>query len=323
MMRWLSLLILGLSLQARAQGISTTTAAPNNQLTEIQEPSEETQEFSGTDAEGGSSFRLLNRTWNPSAFNVASMESDSLDNGARLSTYSYFTFGTRVGQNLRFKVRLPFVYNSAGTDRFDGNKVNKDQLLMQDIILELSSSNFLLIPYDVGIYWEGRVYTPNSQASRQAQQIAHFRSDIILEKNLTHTWALEYQNQIGYYQQSRRTYPISFQDENGFTVNALSNTKNWDINHWLVLWAKATPQFSVGAEVGQEQVGYNQSAAENKFKSDLRTYKLGPNLRYQTSGGTRFILTYEDKVDRDSNLAELGRFRAKNTQVSLLSWIAF
>lgn len=280
-------------------------------------------QFSVIEYDSGPGFNLLRTHWTPSFFSLANVENDRFENGGRLSTYNYLSFSTFVSDSLRFKLRLPFTYGSAGTDRFNGDKANVQELQLQDIILCWQSSNFLLLPLDIGTYWEGRVYLPNSKSSKDSGLITRLRNDIILTKMFSRSWALEYNNKLGYYQQSRRSYPVHFQDELGFDVEATAATKHWDLDHWLNLWARPTSTVSVGWALGEEVTNYNRSATEKKNKPEEHILKTGPTVRFPIGSHATFLLNYSDKVNRSENQPEFGRFLAKNSEVTLLSFITF
>lgn len=280
-------------------------------------------QFSVQETDGSSRFRLLGKTWNPNFFSLASAETDKMENGGRLSTYNYLTLATYVGDSYRLGFRLPFQYNTAGTDRFNREKVNDQELFLQDIIVSLQKYDLMYLPWDLGVYWEGRAYLPTSKNSKQSGLITRLRNNFIVSKVLNRHFELEYDNKFSYYFQSRSTYRNTFEDEDGYEVNAVSSTKQMSLDHRLSLWGKITPQAGLGWQVGGEDDYWNKSDAENKSKPGERMIKTGPAARFPLGDNMNFILTYEDKVNRDDNMKEFGKFRAENTQFTLLSFVRF
>lgn len=280
-------------------------------------------QMSVQETDGVNRFRVFGKTWNTNFFSLASTETDKIsDQGGRISTYNYLTFASYTDSGYRMALRLPFQYNTGGTDRFNGDKVNENELFMQDIILSLQKYDLLYLPWDFGLYWEGRVYLPNSKNSKQSGLITRLRNDFILSRVFNKYFEMEYVNKFNYYAQSRTSYRNTFQDEDGYDVTVISSTKKTYMDHWLQAWGKITPQVGIGWKLGGEDTFWNKSDAENKSKPGERLWKTGPSLRFPLNDAVNFIFTYEDVVNRD-NAKDLGKFYAQNTQFTLLSFVRF
>lgn len=268
-----------------------------------------------------SRFRLLGQQWSPSFFSLAAIEPDKFEEGGnRLGTYNYFTFATWVGDNMRFKFRVPFTYGTAGTDRFNGDRQNPAQFEMQDVILALQSNDFWILPFDISQYWEGRLYLPTSATSTQQAKIGTLRNEIIFTKMFTRNWGLEYDQKVMYHMQSRTAYSRTSTNELGFTETKPTLTKSWEVDHWVNAYYKFENGFSLGWKLGGEDEWRNQSAANRKQGDPRHYFKTGPSVRFTLTKKASFLLSLDDKVE-DTNRSELGKFLAKNTQVVLLSFI--
>lgn len=281
-------------------------------------------QMSVQESDSSNRFSLLGRNVNFNFFSLATMETDKIrEEGGRLSTYNFLTASTYVDMDYRLSLRLPFQYNTAGTDRFNGARVNKDEMFLQDVILSLQNYNLAYMPYDFEIYWEGRLYLPTSENSDRMGLIARVRNNFILSRYLNHFLAFEYDQKFNYYFQSRSAYSNSFQDEDGFDVTVTSLTKRTLFENGIRLWARLAPEVGAGWSIGTQDTSYNRSAALNKSKPDERMMRTGPQFRFPITTRANFILSYEDVVNRDLNPRELGRFLAKNTQLSLFSFFRF
>lgn len=271
----------------------------------------------------GSDFKIFGRNWYPSAFSLASVEMDKTDDGGRLSTYNYLTFSSHMTGDYRMALRVPFTYGTAGTDRFNGSKPNEQELELQDTILEVKNNEFLYMPWDIGVYFAGRLYLPVSKHSKESGQIARYRNEMIFSKNFTQRWSVDYDQKLNFYMQSRKSYRTQFEDEYGFPVDAVSLTKRFEFQHWTTLWARIGAEGGLGWSVKYEDTYWNKSKTENKSRSAEHLMLTGPCARIPFSDYVNFILSYEDKVDVEQNYKELGRFMSKNTQVVLNSFISF
>lgn len=282
-------------------------------------------EFAEQERMGTSSFHFLSRSWFPSAYSLATREPDRMDSGGRISTYNYLTFSTYLSGDYKFKLRVPFSYGTAGTDRFNGSKMNGQEFLLQDTIFEINNDQFLFMPWDIGVYFAGRVYLPVSKQSSQSGQILRYRNQMAFSKAFTQNWSFVYDQRISYYWQSRKAYRNSFEDENGFAVtDTVSLTKSWDLLHWLTLWRRVGREGGAGWAVKFEDRYWN-SSAENKNKDKPAEHLMltGPQAKIPFSDAIDFILAYEDSVNMEENANELGQFLAKNAQVTLHTFLSF
>jgi hypothetical protein len=282
-----------------------------------------TAQFSVAEADGRNRLRLLGRDFNMSFFSFAGIQTDKFnDQGGRIGTYNYMTFATPLSE-FRFAVRLPFQYNTAGTDRLNGSKVNGQEVFLQDIIFGLQKHDAVLLPWDIETYWEGRLYLPTSKYSKQSGMIAHLRNTAIVSKVFNRYLELEYTNHLGYFVQSKAAYRASFEDADGYEATPTVATKQMDLDHWASLWGKVSATTGLGLQFGQEIEWKNEAPENNIPARRSRLLKAGPALRFPVSQNANFIFSYTDKADQDGHTKELGRFLATNTEFSLLSFIRF
>ncbi len=269
-------------------------------------------------------FTVMGRQVNFSFFSLASAETDKLnDEGGRIGIYNYLTTSTYVNGNLRLALRLPFQYNTAGTDRFNGSTVNKSEFIFQDVILGLQNYNLLYLPWDFEVYWEGRLYLPTSNNSQRTGLITRLRNNFIFSHYINTFLSAEYDQKFNYFMQSRTAAPISFNDEDGYLQNVSSATKRTEFENNFRLWGRISGEISVGWTLGVTDSTYNKSKENNKYKPPERLANTGPQIRFPITNQADFIFAYTDEVDRSRNLSELGQFQAKNTGFQLLSFIAF
>lgn len=263
--------------------------------------------------------------WSFSYFGLYSTEVEAQDQGGgRLSTYNYFTASYRLEGDRKVAMRIPFTYNSAGYDEFNGDKNNEQEWLLQDFIFSIVDYNLILLPFDIGVYWEGRVYAPTSKFSRQIKTIARFRNDMILSKYFSSQLVAEYSSKLNYYYQSQSAYENSFVDENGFDVNVTSRTKKLYHDHWVSLWYRLRPGLSFGWLSGWEDTYYNKSDVNSgSNKPGKHEYKMGPQVAFELNSSANFIFQISDHAIQGENRNELGQFKSANTEATLLAFVRF
>lgn len=287
-------------------------------------------QLSDADNEGKSELRIFNSRWSPTFYSLASVESDRFhDEGGRLGTYNYFSFHTFIGGPYRFSLRLPFTYGSAGTDDFNGSKPMAQEFLIQDTILEIRNPELTYVPWDIGVYWAGRVYLPVSKHSKLTGQITRFRNHFSLTKMFGPKIEVTAENRYYYTWHSKTAYSADFVDEYGFEVNDVAVlNKQHEIENWLHVLYRIKPKWSAGVTAITEDMYYHKSQANGnaqgeKYKPPQRLLHVGPTLKFPLNESVNFVATVSDVVNRSENLHELGQFRAKNVKYVLHSFVNF
>lgn len=258
--------------------------------------------------------------WSMSLFSLASIEPEKADEGGRLSTYNYLSFNRRLSSHTRFAVRTPFIYNSYGYDRFNAGQVQDQELFLQDVFFSYTDYNIALLPGDIEVFWEGRVYIPTSQHSQDTKMVTRLRNDLIFSKLLTHRVQLSYINKFNYYHQSRTAYRNTFIGDEGDEITVTSLTKRMEVDHWLELWYALNPETGIGFKVGGEDTWWNRSEIENKEKAPEHLLKVGPSFRFSLTNSMNFIFSVDSKV---AHISDLGRLNPEHINVALLSFIRF
>lgn len=290
-----------------------------------EQEADNTSRYGDTEKEKDGRFKLMGREFDINFFSLAAMETDKAnDSGGRVSTYNYFTFSSYAGLSYKALIKVPFSYGSAGTDRFNGAKNNKPEWALQDLILGLRNPELLYLPWDLSLYWEGRLYLPTSDHSRESGLIGRVTNKMIFTKVFNRYFESDLTEEYDYYHQSRSSYSMDFEDEYGFTAKDVPLlTRRFGFSHIFSVWGKFNPETGLGYQVGMEDNFYNKSTAENRYRAPDRTLKMGPQARFALNDKVNFIFSYADQVDRLNNRAEFGKFLAKNTQFVLLSFVRF
>ncbi|MCB9025379.1 MAG: hypothetical protein H6625_03605 [Bdellovibrionaceae bacterium] len=263
--------------------------------------------------------------WSYSYFGLFNQELKSMEEGgARLSSYNFLTASYKLGSDNKIAFRLPFSYNSYGFDEFNGNSVQNQELIMQDVFVSFVDYNLILLPLDIGVYWEARIYAPTSESSQDIKLISRFRNDFIFSKYITSEWVLEYVSKLSYYYQSQTAYENNFIDENGFEVSTVSRTKKLEYDHWLNIWFRLMPELSFGWLAGWEDTYYNKSNINNgRNKPGKHEYKMGPQVSFELSPKANFIFQVSENIINSENRQELAKFKNDNLEMTLLAFLRF
>jgi hypothetical protein len=224
----------------------------------------------------------------------------------------------------RISFRLPFTYSTAGFDEFGGNKNNSQELLLQDIFVSFVDYNLVLLPFDIGVFWEGRIYAPTSENSIDTKMISRVRNDFILSKYFSSQFVMEYISKFNYYFQSQTSFEGSFVDENGFDVNFTSRTRSIMYDHWFNLWYRVKQGLSYGFQIGWVENYFNSSDVnQGRDKAAEHEYKIGPQVAFELNDQANFIFQVSDNAINDENREELWQFKSENIRLTLLAFLRF
>ncbi len=271
----------------------------------------------------------FNTKFSPWAYSFFSLVNTELEaqkeGGGRLSTYNFVTASYRTGKNTKVAFRLPFTYSTAGFDEFGRNRNNEQELMLQDIFVSFMNYNLILLPFDIGVFWEGRAYAPTSEHSRLTKMISRFRNDFILSKYISSQIVVEYISKLNYFYQSQTAYENSFVDENGFEVSGIaSRTKQFHYDHWFNIWYRARMGLSYGFQMGWEDIYYNKSDVNRgRDRANVHEYKIGPQIAFELNETTNFIFQISDNAVNDVNRSDLWKFKSENVEMTLLAFVRF
>ncbi len=274
--------------------------------------------------------------WSVSGFTLVAQESDQAQGGL-INSYNYLGPNYRIDRNQRLALRAAFIANSAGHDRFNGRCRQDQDMALADPFIEYNNYNLGWLPGIADIFWSGRIYVPLSKSSRRKKTIAEYRSNTILTRYFTQKIFGEFRNTFSYEHQSSSTYfGTHTEDDCSIADNTgPSNTREYIMDNWLSVWYRATPKLSFGLQYVLGEQKYNQTSTYDTSRQRFgrmreMSMSFGPTLRYQIAYNASFILSFRDVVEysgyreeRQDDLAELGEFRSRNTELAFLGFYRF
>lgn len=275
--------------------------------------------------------------WSLSAFSLMSLESDQINSGGSLFSYNYIGPNYRLNFDERLSFKMPFLANSTGYDRFNDTCVQEQNMEIADPFFNYSNYNLALLPGEIDVYWDGRVYLPLSKNSRRQKMIGRLRSQFILSRLVTQNVQLEWRNLINFYHQSKSTYTAQgTNDQCQVGDNAgPSNTRRFRMENWLSTWYRVNRRWSLGVTAMFREDMRNQSSTvitsrQRNGRLKETSLRFGPTVRWIASHNLSFIASYNDVLEysgfhpeRQDNLSDLGTFKSENTEVVLSSFIRF
>jgi hypothetical protein len=261
------------------------------------------------------------------AFSLASTEAAAVqDGGARLTTYNYVSLNYSTEQGTHWAVRLPFSYHTAGFDDFNQNEVQKQDLFLNDFLVDYTISSVLL-PGEIEVFSRYRLELPTSSSANNQKRLGSLRFTAIASRYLTKDFQLEYWPDFTWNIHTQTVY------ENDF--GTFSNTRKYELKQRLTLWYRANPKLFLGVYAGTEDEWFNRSEATQTSRSNFNRFAehsliAGPSIRYTLNRNLSFLFSLQNNVpisgfrpEDTGSASDLGRFRPEQTEFVLLSFINF
>lgn len=246
--------------------------------------------------------------------------------GGQVTSYNYLTYNYGLGSGRRFVMRLAYIVNSPGWSQFEDKPpaYNKADMFFDDLIVSYIDNSLVLLPGDIQVYWDGRLYLPVGQQSLLENRIGRIRNDFILSKYITQKVELVLWSKFNYYIQSRTTYvtDIPQNDETGETLEVLTNTKQWGNENWLDLWYRINYDYAVSLRIGNDIDRYYQAPNQGKFKDTAVRYHFGANMRFNVSDSINMIAGVKHEVAK-ADFSQILKVDKDNIGFALLAFYSF
>lgn len=266
--------------------------------------------------------------WVYSAFSLATVAGEDVQKGgASWFAYNYFSAHYRLDFDSKLSFRAPFTYSSAGFDEFNKNENQKQQVNLDDFIVDYTNFNLAFLPGEIEVYYNFRTSLPTSESARAQKKIADFRNEFIFTKGLAARWDLEYWPKFTWFLQTQTAYI----NEGG----GVSNTKRFQLDHRLTVYYRANQKVNLGWFVGGDDDWYNRSSVNNTSRMRFdrlneHSLKTGPAVRWSAGKGLNFIANISNVVplwgfadNRKGELSDLGTFKGNQTEFTLLTFLSF
>jgi hypothetical protein len=261
-------------------------------------------------------------------FSLGVINAESYNQGGTgFFTYNYATINYRVGDRQHFSFRIPFTYRSAGFDTFDDQKNKKQELLIDDLIVDFTNSAALL-PLDVEVFSRLRYELPTGKYSIEQNTLGSFRVDLIFSKHIIKHFQMEY---WPIFRWNMHTQTVYVNPDNG----SLSHTKRYELDQRLNFWYVPNSKVALGGFVGTEDNWLNSSKVNSTARQrDGRLaehfVKVGPAVRYNLNQNFSFLFNVSNLVpvsgfteQRSGSMSDLGKFKPEHTQFVLLTFMNF
>ncbi len=262
--------------------------------------------------------------WSSTFFSIASVDNfkpgKNVDNGRSFGSYNYISLNYKRTQDTKLSLRLPFVYESGGADKY-GSMVTEHAEL-QDVHVSYSMYDLGYIgPIDIS--GAVKVYVPSSENSQAAGMYARFRADLFFDYALTRFSSITYVVKPDIFWQSRTAYfnsNTAMFDDGGYVTDPRSTTKQYSLEHYLEFTGDINKYLSLKLKSGFDEDWMYSSVVEGLEGRQITKAVGGIGLQVRPLRGISFIVGIENKTTLGSYKGQDARFfMPENTSYTLMT----
>lgn len=247
----------------------------------------------------------LRKNWNSTLFSIVSQDNMSYGKeqteDRSLSTYTYISLNYKIDSDRRVSLRVPFLYNTAGQNRY-GDQIDSEMKL-NDIFFVYNMSDLGYIG-DVDLAGNFRVYFPTSEAAQNTGMIAKFRAEVFFDYSIGRFSSISYGIKPDYYWQQRtatfNSDTARFDDGN-FVRDPRSTNKQAELEQFIELNADINKYFSLKPRIGLEEAWYHSSAAEDLEGNHVTKAFYQAAVSIRPARGINFLVGMTNTTILNSN----------------------
>lgn len=254
--------------------------------------------------------------WNYSFFSFLSApyELPVKDRTSLVDTYNYVSFNYKIDYTRRVSIRPTFTLNTAGYDPiFREEKASKLQL--EDMYIQYADYNFALLPGQVGVLAQFRVFLPTSKSSRDQKTLAKFGGWFIFSRPFGDSWELNFHTKGYYYWQSQKSY------DGGKSYP--SHTKKYKWENYFELGKMFNEKFGFSMNFGLTMEEKNGSDTYGDEPRHVNTLKSGISIRYNYAWYLNFIFGIDNQIYDVNNQQDHTLLQPEDMSFILLTFFRF
>jgi hypothetical protein len=250
--------------------------------------------------------------WSLTFFSIASQANmkpgKSTAEDRSIDTYDYFSLNYKLGADAKASLRLPFNYNTAGTDEYAEKQTSN--FAMQDI-------HFVYSNYDLGYFGDidlsgkVKVYLPTSKVAQETGLITKIRLEGYADYNFNRTWSVAYIAKPDIYWQSQTASvntSIPTFDDGMYVTDPRQTNKQFGLEHYVQFQYFLNQMFQFSTKTGFVENWYHSSATEGLEGDHTTALRLGVGMWIKPVRGLSFMLGV-------SNDSMLGSYKGEDTKI--------
>ncbi len=247
------------------------------------------------------------------SFLSAPFELPVKDRTSLLTSYNYLSFNYKIDYDRRISIRPTFNMNSAGYDPI-ARSDQSAKIELGDLYLQYADYNFMLLPGQIGVLAQFRLFLPTSQSSRDQKTLAKLGGWFIFSHPLGDSWEINFHTKGYYYWQSQKSYSVD---------GRLKQTKKYKWENYFEVGKMFNEKFGFTFNFGLTMEEKNSSEVYEQEARHINTLKTGISLRYNYAWYLNFIFGIDNQIYNVNNQEEHTLLQPEDMQFILLTFVRF
>jgi hypothetical protein len=250
--------------------------------------------------------------WSLTFFSIASQANmkpgKSTTENRSIDTYDYFSINYKLGNDQKASLRLPFNYNTAGTDEYGENQTSN--FAMQDIHFVYSNYDLGYID-EVNLSGKVKLYLPTSKVAQETGLITKVRFEGYADYSFNRSWSMAYIAKPDIYWQSQTASintSIPTFDDGMYVTDPRQTNKQFGLEHYVQVQYYLNQIFQFTTKTGFVENWYHSSPVEGLDGDHTTALRLAVGMWIKPARGFSFTLGV-------SNDSMLGSYRGEDTKI--------
>lgn len=270
-------------------------------------------------ATAGDTFR---KNWGLTLFSIASISNSfqEVQEPRAVESYNYFGVNYRIDSDTRLSVRIPFLLNTEGYNKYNDKMASMAQI--QDIHVAYAKYDLGYIG-DIDISGNIKVYMPTSEWSAKSGLIARLRGEVYFEYALGRFSAISYGIKPDLYWQRNRAfmdYSIPRFDDGNFMREPRGTTKQYSLEHFVEAYIDINKYFTIKPRLGFDEDWYYGSETEALESRHVTRLRSAIGVEVRPFRGWRFTFAMQDQTSLESYRGkDVAFWEPQNIQYSIMT----
>lgn len=236
------------------------------------------------------------------------------DRTSLINSYNYVSFNYKIDYTRRITIRPTFNMNTAGYDVI-GREDKAAKIELGDLYLQYADYNFALLPGNIGVLAQFRIFLPTSESSKLQKTLAKLGGWFIFSHPFGDSWELNFHTKGYYYWQSQKSY------DGGNSYP--SHTKKYKWENYFELGKMFNETFGFSASLGLTMEEKNGSDVYGDEARHVNTLKAGISVRYNYAWYLNFIFGIDNQIYNVNNEQDHTLLQPDDLQFILLTFFRF
>jgi hypothetical protein len=236
------------------------------------------------------------------------------DRTSLIDSYNYISFNYKIDYTKRVSIRPTFNMNTTGYDSIL-REDKPSKIEVGDIYLQYADYNFALLPGNIGVLAQFRLFLPTSESSREQKTLAKLGGWFIFSRPFGDSWELNFHTKGYFYWQSQKSY------DGGKSYP--SHTKKYKWENYFEFGKMFNEKFGFSTRFGLKMEEKHGSSVYDSEPRHTNTLITGLSFRYNYAWYLNFIFGISNEIYNVNNQEDRTPLQPEDLEFILLTFFRF